>query len=188
MKARPDSLPALTGLRFVAAFAVFVEHSREAFGIPIDGLQMLGGVAVGFFFVLSGFILTYVYGSQLERRDVPRFWLARWARIWPLHVVCLALAMLLQPSHHVPHDGHAWAVLASHVALLQSWSTEGDWTLALNGPAWSISVELFFYLSFPFLARLGTRAFAGFYAVLLALTAGFIVWGDQWAGSDGARV
>lgn len=188
MKARPDSLPALTGLRFVAAFAVFVEHSREAFGIPVDGLQMLGGVAVGFFFVLSGFILTYVYGSQLERKDVPRFWLARWARIWPLHVVCLALALLLQPSHHVPHDGRSWAVLASHIALLQSWSTDHDWTLALNGPAWSISVELFFYLSFPLLARLGTRAFASFYVVLLALTAGFIAWGDSWAAGDLERV
>ena len=188
LKARPESLPALTGLRFVAALAVFIEHAREAFGIPVDGLQMLGGVAVGFFFVLSGFILTYVYGSHFAREDVPRFWLARWARIWPLHVVCLALAMLLQPSHHVPQDGHAWAVLASHVALLQSWAIDGEWTLALNGPAWSISVELFFYVSFPFLARLGTRAFSRFYAMLLALTAGFIVWGDQWAAGDAARV
>jgi peptidoglycan/LPS O-acetylase OafA/YrhL len=187
LRPRPDSLPALTGLRFVAAFAVFVEHSREVFDLPYPSLKMLGGVAVSFFFVLSGFILTYVYGAELERRDIPRFWLARWARIWPLHIACLLAAILLAPHHNFPTDAEGWRRLATHVALLQTWSTDPGWTLAFNGPAWSISVELFFYLSFPLLARLSNRRFAAALAAILASTLVIVALGEAWMTGDAER-
>ena len=77
-------LRSLTGLRFVAAAAVFVSHIQY-FVFPEVRQLPLGGPAVSFFFVLSGFILTYVYGQKLSRQSVPRFWFTRWARLWPLH-------------------------------------------------------------------------------------------------------
>lgn len=59
-------LHSLTGLRFVAAFLVFVAHSAESFraGDTTDlrapwRFLFLGGVGVSFFFVLSGFVLTW---------------------------------------------------------------------------------------------------------------------------------
>ena len=76
-------LRSVTGLRFVAAFAVFVSHVQYLM-FPESRLMPLGGPAVSFFFVLSGFILTYVYSDRLTKRSTPRFLVKRWARLWPL--------------------------------------------------------------------------------------------------------
>jgi len=59
---RAEKLNSLTSMRFVAAAMIVVHHSRGNFGIPLDaGGRFLLDQAVSFFFVLSGFILTYVY-------------------------------------------------------------------------------------------------------------------------------
>lgn len=167
MNPRPDSIPALTGLRFVAAFAVFVEHAREIFHLPIPGYSMVGGLAVAFFFVLSGFILGYVYRGRMQRKDIGRFWLSRWARIWPLHIATLVLYSLAHRNPVLPADAAEWGMLATNVALVQTWSTSLDQVLSFNGVSWSISVELFFYALFPLSTLLSNRGFAAFYGLLL---------------------
>lgn len=66
-----QDLPALTGLRFFAAIAIVLHHMRGTFGFPSDFLtQFPLGNGVSFFYVLSGFILTYVYR---ERNEHPTF-------------------------------------------------------------------------------------------------------------------
>jgi peptidoglycan/LPS O-acetylase OafA/YrhL len=75
-------LNALTGLRFLAAAAVVVSHTQGQFDLP-PGLGLwvnLGGAGVTFFFVLCGFILTYVYPRLETAGDRGRFLLARVAR------------------------------------------------------------------------------------------------------------
>jgi peptidoglycan/LPS O-acetylase OafA/YrhL len=64
---RPAPIPALTGMRFVAALMVFVSH----YGVPgISGVPALvasfGYVGVTFFFILSGFVLTYNHWTGLN--------------------------------------------------------------------------------------------------------------------------
>src|SRR5688500_18317145 len=91
-------IDALTSLRFVAAALIVLHHSRGLF----DFDQSLGdpfqlSQAVSFFFVLSGFILTYVYPS-LGDTGARRFFLARVARIWPAHVAAFLLIVALVPS------------------------------------------------------------------------------------------
>jgi peptidoglycan/LPS O-acetylase OafA/YrhL len=120
----------------------------------LANLLASGYAAVGFFFMLSGFVLAYGYDlavpwSPAERR---RFYLARVARIYPVYALGLLLALLftLTALGHVAlqHSSlrHAPYVLAP--VLLQSWlpSAAGAW----NGPGWSLSDEAFFYALFPF--------------------------------------
>ncbi len=169
MKPGIVKLDALTGLRFFAAFAVFVHHFGDRFRF-FDVEGPLGAQAVSFFFVLSGFILTYVYQGRLEKGGTRKFLFTRWARIWPLHAICL-LAVLLLFSQSARFGGGAdQARLASHWLLLQSWVPLKDWIFCYNGVSWSISTELFFYLMFPLFFIAGQKSFWRKYFVLIGLT------------------
>ena len=160
--ARP-ALPALTSLRFFAAAQVVVFH----YAPPVEtdfarGLTQAGYYAVMFFFLLSGFILTYVYAEPGARSAINvtkrEFWKARFARIAPAYFLGL---LLLLPrflytglvSKVLPLDLF-FAALVLVPLLQQAWwpPVAGGW----NTPAWSLSVEFFFYAVFPFFA-LATR-------------------------------
>jgi peptidoglycan/LPS O-acetylase OafA/YrhL len=174
-------LDALTGIRFFAAAAVVVRHFQgETFG-GFPWFQRVGGqgyLAVGFFFVLSGFVLTYNYlspGGDL-RGGARRFWVARFARIYPAYLVAFLLSVPLFGAaisvNHGPGGTAARLVVGGTLVLLliQCWT---PWTASyVNSPAWSLSDEAFFYFSFPFclrrLARFGPR---GCLVALLALWA-----------------
>jgi peptidoglycan/LPS O-acetylase OafA/YrhL len=106
---------------------------------------MHGATAVSLFFLLSGFILAYTYNGQIEDRgDHRRFWEARFSRIWPVYVVSLLCASAVERT--VPPLTHALAT----VLMVQAWNTfnlsmAGTW----NYVCWTLSVEAFFYLCFP---------------------------------------
>ena len=170
MKPPVGQLDALTGLRFVAALAVFVHHIGNKFGMPhVRGC--LGALAVSFFFVLSGFILTYVYHGRLDRAGVKRFYFTRWARIWPLHFVCLLLVLFVAGRWHlITRDGGLLQLLLNGT-LLQSWIPFRTYVFSFNGVSWSISTELFFYLMFPLFLLGGQRRFWFKYVGLLLFTA-----------------
>lgn len=171
-------LDALTGLRFVAAFCVFLHHAKDRLSIEWWNLGPLGGFAVGFFFVLSGFILMHVYGKTLKTADIPRFFAARFARIWPVHAACLLLFLLLFRWNFPPTSPDDLLRLLAQVSLTQTWGTRIEEILGFNGVAWSISVEAFFYALFPFLCLLDDRRFARTYLAILALTLLALLVGD----------
>lgn len=161
MNSHTRSLNALTGLRWLAAFTVFLHHAGGRFGLPRSSVP-LGSLAVSFFFVLSGFILTYVYADRLKSsaRSIGRFYFTRWARIWPLHVVCLILCLAVLTPANKFHDLSATGPqLVANVLLVQSWIPNDDWVFSFNGVSWSISTELFFYICFPLLLLGGARRF-----------------------------
>ena len=167
---QPRMLDTLTGLRFVAAFCVFLHHARERLSIESWNLGPLGGFAVGFFFVLSGFILMHVYGHTLNAAGISRFLVARFARVWPLHIACLALFVLLFRWHNLPSSPDELLRLLAQVTLTQTWDTRIDEILGYNGVAWSISVEAFFYALFPLLCMLDDRRFLRAFAAIGAAT------------------
>jgi peptidoglycan/LPS O-acetylase OafA/YrhL len=142
-------LDSLTSLRFIAAALIVVHHSRGYFGIPSDFLLSVPlSQGVSFFFVLSGFILTYVHPELNSREERGRFLLARIARIWPAHAATFLLIVILIPFSLRDH-GIGLAIL--NLLMLQSW-VPVQWSIySFNGPAWSISTELFFYICFPML-------------------------------------
>jgi peptidoglycan/LPS O-acetylase OafA/YrhL len=147
-----------------------------------------GYIAVDLFYLLSGFILTYSYlGSEATLLGSRRnFYVSRFARIYPAYFLAFILAAPsdISTSLHVNHWATAVAKLAvsagSVLTLQQAWTpwTAWDW----NYPAWSVSVEVFFYFLFPWLAvrlarvkQTSALPLAGL-LWLLALLAPFLLW------------
>ena len=144
---RRADIPVLTTLRFPAAFAIVLYHFLAYTTCPAwiwDGFN----AGVSFFYVLSGFILYYNYP---DLKDRGYFWIARLARIWPVHLFTLVLALIVMPWDHLL--GHAsWPVtLPANIFLVHAWLPIKGSVLSFNGVSWSLSVEAFFYLCFPWI-------------------------------------
>ncbi|MBW6440001.1 acyltransferase [Actinoplanes hulinensis] len=147
--APPSRLDSLTSLRFFAAAAVVIVHLQAAFDLPyiIEEVASLGYVGVTFFFVLSGFVLTWT----AKPGDAARlFYSRRFARIWPAHVAVIALAV---PVIYLAGKKIVWGALPFVLTLTQLWIPSKEWRNAFNPPAWSLAAEVFFYALFPFLIR-----------------------------------
>jgi peptidoglycan/LPS O-acetylase OafA/YrhL len=149
----PLKLDALTSLRFGAAFSVYLYHLSQMFSFydnsVLRGIAMMQGVS--FFFILSGFILAYVHSDVKSAAQADRFMLARFARIWPTHFAAFLLTvMMVPPVLSIPN---VWLVGAANLALIQSWFFTPWVCSSFNNVSWTISIELFFYLSFPFLIK-----------------------------------
>ncbi|MFJ4671977.1 acyltransferase family protein [Kitasatospora purpeofusca] len=150
-------LPSLTGLRFPAALAVFAYHA--ALPIPtlrffaddstefrfVDLADQAGGLGVAFFFVLSGFVLTW---SARPGDTATGFWRRRMVKIVPNYVVAWALAMVFFAGSYTPVRT---AVL--NLLMLQVWIPDFNTYFSVDPPSWSLGAELVFYLSFPLLHR-----------------------------------
>jgi peptidoglycan/LPS O-acetylase OafA/YrhL len=179
---RPQ-LRALTTLRFFACFAVFLHHCVDFTSIPgasrsrFAAFLWEGWSGVSFFFVLSGFILAFTYGDRLAVAApgaVRSFYVARIARVYPLYVLVFAIAAFAVIGQWARVGTAGIAAAVSQLALLQAFLPVADpfhhsqlVAFAFDGPAWSLSCEAFFYLSFPFLLRFLVRQSG----VALALTA-----------------
>ncbi|MEV4496198.1 acyltransferase [Micromonospora arborensis] len=150
----PERLPSLTGLRFFAAVGVILFH---AFTVPPITVfrdekvnlilaflaSKMGFVALTFFFVLSGFVLTW----SARDDDTPRmFYRRRFFRIYPNHVVTWAACLILLGG------APAWVALLN-LLLVQSWVPRLEVASSVNIVTWSLSCEVFFYALFPFLLR-----------------------------------
>lgn len=146
----------LTSLRFFAALMVFCSHLRLSieYHSPIpffefiwNGVFYEGYIGVTFFFILSGFILTYSYNSLFQSEKISRqkFLFLRFARIYPTHLLLLILAICMNPF-----SVHSFAPLITNALLLQSTVPSEQFYFSFNAVSWSISSEYIFYLLFPF--------------------------------------
>ena len=130
-----------------------MHHSKSAFTatswidspIPLD-------YGVSFFFVLSGFILTYSHSKPDRQISLAEFYVARFARVWPLHITTLLLCLALIPERARVTPDSLLPTLAN-LTLTQSWIPKAAYFFSYNSVSWSISTEVFFYLLFPFLAK-----------------------------------
>ncbi len=179
-------IPALTGLRGIAAWWVVFYHFKEIF--PSTGFTVFntvlndGFLAVDLFFVLSGFIISLNYSNRFETfswREYGHFLGLRLGRIYPLHLFMMIvfllnpLAITLASHQHAVGNRYGAAYYAMSVVLIQNWGFTDS--LAWNVPAWSISAEWFAYLVFPCIAILGRwastiwRAIAGLLISIIIL-------------------
>jgi len=154
-------LHALTSLRFFAALYVVIYHlwRWDAWHPPrvVERAIAAGPVAVTFFFVLSGFVLTWRYADGTRLRTTTReFWRARVARVYPIYVLGLVVSapvvLALWRRAGAEPSAFVHELIGGASALLMVQSFHPDFALAWNPPAWSLSVEAFFYLLFPVLA------------------------------------
>lgn len=134
---------ALTFPRFIAAAVVVLFHfGREPLGLT--GFLVAGPEMVTFFFVLSGFVM----GVSTFNRSVDKafYWWSRAARILPMYWIAIAIMVAVDRLQGVPIE---YTPLLLNLTLLQAWFPQH--ALTVNPPGWSLSVEAFFYLTFPFL-------------------------------------
>jgi peptidoglycan/LPS O-acetylase OafA/YrhL len=158
---RPSQIKSLTGLRFFAAAAVvFFHFGKPHLGNPPAVLMHLaenGGTGVSLFFILSGFVLAYNYANPRRTEPFSRaaFWKARFARIYPVYFLSLILSLSLFVAYvrtFIPPVSLAGIFQVSKsfvmaLSLTQAW--DRSQALVWNYPAWTLSVEMFFYLTFP---------------------------------------
>lgn len=150
----------LTSLRFFFAFMIFAHHLTflsESDSVFLrwlhENVLKEGYIGVSFFFILSGFILAYNYRDSFLNRTITKsdFYIARIARIYPVHLLCLLIAvpMTLQ---NASVGFSVWITqLFFNITLTQSFIPIKYIYFSFNTPSWSISTELFFYLLFPIL-------------------------------------
>jgi peptidoglycan/LPS O-acetylase OafA/YrhL len=140
-----DRLKYVDGLRGIFALVVVLYHLNGEFFFP-------GGyLAVDFFFILSGFVLSHVYLKRMEGLSFLNFAGQRFSRLWPLHIVTLFLYLaLFSVSHaiagHDLSDPALWGnntpvAFVKNVFLIHDlgFNIPPNW----NFPSWSISIEFF---------------------------------------------
>lgn len=168
-------MPALTGIRFFAIFHIFlfhlwaVYHSDKPDGMKnvlmgmADVPQTLavflsnGWMSTSLFFLLSGFILGYLYWGKDGQlcSSKRRFWLLRLARIYPLHLFVLVIVLSLKLPWFLS-SGATWSdiipVAIANLFLVHAWVP--PWIPHINWPTWTISALIFLYLIMPWLMRI----------------------------------
>jgi peptidoglycan/LPS O-acetylase OafA/YrhL len=161
---KTPEIPALTGIRAVAAWWVVAYHLRETmprlfplFKRPIQFLAESGYLGVDLFFVLSGFVIAYNYWERFIEFNAPEFGRFLWmrlARIYPVHCVALFIAGILfllvrLRNVAVPSNLSNWnsATFIQNLLLVHHWMPSAP--MSWNYPAWSISCEWLAYIAFP---------------------------------------
>jgi peptidoglycan/LPS O-acetylase OafA/YrhL len=176
----PNKLLGLELLRFLAAFAVLIWHYRHFAFVadkPVDLIRdrlpfydllqvfyVAGEYGVWIFWCISGFIFFWKYRDAIADRSIGgwKFFVFRLSRLYPLHVVTLALVAILQPVYlHL--NGYFFVYQFNDLQhfLLQifmagSWGFQSGYSF--NAPIWSISVEVLVYAVFFLMLRFVTRS------------------------------
>jgi peptidoglycan/LPS O-acetylase OafA/YrhL len=159
----PEQLDSLTGIRFFLAVGVVLFHYQLEWVYPHESAGFIGRARLGVdvFFILSGFILTHVYLRGDKPPSVKKFIIARFARIYPVHLaILLGLVVLYVGASLVGVQLDATHFNATDffrtLLLVQAWfptQVLNNW----NGPSWSLSAEWFVYLAFPAYAWLALK-------------------------------
>ncbi len=147
----PDRyVPALTGVRALAAYLVFLHHHNPALpGTFANRVLTQGYIGVSVFFVLSGFLIYHRYADDYfgqKNWSWRRYVQNRFARIFPLYIVLLFATFA---TNLVMGRAMSWSVFVLNITLLKGFSE----TYKFSGIAqsWSLTVEICFYLLAPYL-------------------------------------
>lgn len=164
--------PALDTLRMVAALMVFVQHAYyNAFANFLGKVSWVAdraihafvesaGYGVQIFFVLSGFLITYLLIAEQERTGrihVRSFYVRRMLRIWPLYYAVLIVGFfvfpLFAPGHETPPD--LWSSAWYYFAFLANFhAMQVEVGTLYRGIVWSVAIEEQFYLVWPLILPL----------------------------------
>ncbi len=189
--------PHLDALRFFAFLVVFISHCSYFLGFNFTDetyvwVQKMflvhGDLGVGFFFVLSGFLITTLLFLEHDRKgsiSIWKFYLRRILRIWPVYFVTLVIGFFVVPLIVSALGGWGvestsqYGVELSRINYYLFFA--GNFDMAYNtyispivGVLWSIAVEEQFYIVWPLVLSLififfGKRSSIGMVAGLLAV-------------------
>ena len=193
MSSTRQKIPVLDAFRFVAAFSVAIVHYEIVFGTTLLN-GYFATTAVSWFFMVSGFILSYTYPELTRSADLRRFYLHRVIRIYPVYFLAVMVSALFIVSAYASHgeglftlinrpfeisydlpeekSGRFWfGATLRHLVFLQSLHPMETLKLVFNGPLWSLVLEMYFYLVFPLLLLLlrPVKTRVAIFVTLLAL-------------------
>ncbi len=156
----------LNGLRFLAAFSVLLAHTellKKLHGLPnINDLAFYtntnGHIGVILFFVLSGFLITYLLLQEESNKgkiSIKQFYVRRMLRIWPLYFLMVIIASLIYFSTKNPIFGVKgwWGYFSIFPNVSKAFGFYYDGVVHL----WSIGVEEQFYLIWPYILLLTVK-------------------------------
>ncbi len=175
IKTGTEKYPPLTGVRALGASIVFFDH----FPFQADAHITLNVLA--FFFELSGFLIVRIYYERVtfSRQWLGKYFLNRFARIYPVYFLLLTLAILLR------HDTNPWTVFKNYTLLHGLFHG----TPFIIQPSWSLTVEECFYFLAPLFMVLARRYNAlaplALAACLLAAALGISKLGIGFLGTPG---
>lgn len=181
----------LDGLRFFCFLSVFLFHSFETEYALIqdNGLYLFfketlfgnGFLGVNFFFVLSGFLITYLLIKEKNSNKnihIVNFWIRRILRIWPLYFACVFYGFVIFPYTKILAGGvpaetaNPWYYLGfiSNFDYIEKGLPDAKGL----GVLWSVSIEEQFYLAWPVI--LTFFSVRKFWIPLSAILAGSLVY------------
>ncbi len=150
---RKPALPALSGIRTPLAICIIFFHFTPPHLQLLYPIINTGFVFVGFFFLISGFILTYNYADRAHTISKRDFWVARASRLYPVYLFSLALYWsFVGPEWHYHTHSDFWMGMVLTPLLLQGWF---PWLATFwNTVAWTLSCEAMMYVAFPWINRI----------------------------------
>ena len=165
MQEKAIHFPGLNGLRAIAALAVVISHTTlslgefglnpHLFGTLNDGTPRglsLAGYGVSIFFVLSGFLITYLLITEKKSQaiDIQKFYYRRILRIWPLYYLYLAIALILIFLCHqyfIAHSLWMYVFFVANIPLILH--TQLPFLIHY----WSLGVEEQYYVFWPWIVK-----------------------------------
>jgi len=161
----------LNSLRFFAAYLVVLHHAEQIrmkyglFHLKPFSLFNNGGIAVTFFFVLSGFLITYLLLKELKQKKdvrVKKFYVRRILRIWPLYFLLVTIGTALLPflfqivnfQYEMPYHFHQ---VILYYIFFMPFMVNIIFGHNFLDPLWSIGVEELFYLAWAPLVKFFKR-------------------------------
>ncbi|MBK8565293.1 MAG: acyltransferase [Saprospiraceae bacterium] len=183
--------PGLNGLRFIAAMLVLVSHAEEIKGLfqvrsgaegPLRIYTLFGDLAVTFFFVLSGFLITYLLLAERKltgKISLKKFYLRRIFRIFPLYYLIVLSGFFLLPNFdalYIPvwsekMFDNFWPKALLYLTFFSNLAAASIYPIPYVSPTWSIGVEEQFYFFWPILMKL----FKNSLMVMVGVIAGYLL-------------
>lgn len=178
----------LNGLRFFAALAVIITHielTKNFFKIQncwqsSTLIFNLGGLGVYFFFVLSGFLITYLLIIEKQKTGtvaVKKFYIRRVLRIWPLYFLILIVGFFVLPNfkqidiqyQKVYFEQNFFPNLILFLLMLPNLAFSIFPAVPHIGQLWSIGVEEQFYIAWPLIVKQSAKLLKTLIIIILSL-------------------
>ncbi len=151
----PAHIDSLTGLRFIAALLVYITHLPLSASLPewTNRIMGAGYNGVTLFFVLSGFVICFNYFEPITTKPLATlrpYFVARFARIYPMYLF-MFVWYFLSANLKKQFESNS-AVILQQLTITQAWNPDITVAYSYNTLSWSVGVEAFLYLCFPFIA------------------------------------
>jgi peptidoglycan/LPS O-acetylase OafA/YrhL len=181
----------LDALRFFAALMVIISHleqKKATLGFynfrHLLAIKSFGELGVTLFFVLSGFLITYLLYAEKKKDgkiNIPFFYLRRILRIWPLYFLITFLGFAVWPHFHffdIPEwtsviYNHLWLKLILFIFFQPNLALMTFAPIPYTSHLWSVGVEEQFYLLWPLIIAFSRKSLYWLIGILLFVTLSF---------------